>query len=391
MAIASGDRAQKEANLTQTQKMLTSPGGAAAAGQVLTSPTIQALKTQEGEIRRRQAELSNTYGPQYPLMIGLANQINDLHRKIQDEVSKIIQSMEADVAASRTREQTLRLRLQELQNASASQGNAQVQLRQLEREATANQTLYQNFLARFKLSSAEQDLQQSDARLVASAHEPREPSFPRPGLMIPIIVLVSLVLGVVIALIQELLDNGFRSAEQIEQQLGLPMLGMLPDLGRLRRPADVILSRPNSVYAEALRSLATSLRYSAGGSAPRIIVVTSSVPQEGKTQLATSFARSIARSGSKVLLIECDFRRPGIRKILKAPERASLIHLFEGKAELPEVIAKDPESGLDFIAASATVMRPQDVFESQQMTKFLASMASQYDLVVIDTPPVMAV
>jgi len=388
---AAGDRALKEANLIEVRKMLQSGGGAEAAAQVLTSPVIQKLQEGETEVRRKQAELSNKYGPQHPTMIGLAAEMNDLRRKTQEEVAKIVRSMEGEVAASRAREAELRTNIKELQGANNSQSQAEVQLHQLQREADANRALYENFLGRFKQSSAQEQLKESDARMVAEAREPQAPSFPRPMLMTAIIAVCALVLGMILALLMELLDTGVRSADDVSNHFGLSTLGMIPDLGKLTSPHEAILTRPNSAYAEALRSVWTSLRYSAAGRGAKVLVVTSSVPQEGKTAFTTSLARGTATSGARVLLIDCDFRRAGAQKNLKAKGAADLTQVFEGKAQLADIITRDEKTGLDFIGPSRTTLRPQDLFESPEMASFLATLRTRYDLILIDTPPVMAV
>jgi succinoglycan biosynthesis transport protein ExoP len=389
LMIAAADRAQKESTLRQLQEQLKS--GNVDASSVLGSPLVQRLREQEAELLRRQAELSTRYKPAHPTMVNLRAEIQDVKRKLDEEIGKAVRGMQSDVAAARAREAALRETLNGLQKNTSEQDKATVQLRELEREAEANKALYESFLAKFKQTSAQEDIQQADARLVSAATPPNIPSYPNKTMLLGFAVVIGILLGVSVAFLLERLDNGFRTSDQIEKLLGLGTLGLVPAVTRREPPQDVIVNHPTSQYSEAIRSVRTVLRYSDIDHPPKVVLVTSSLPGEGKTVFAASLARSVARSGGRALLIDCDLRRPGVARLLGVDAEPGLLGLFAEGANQESVIRVDPASGMHFIASKGGTANPQDLLGSQQMRAFLDRMRSRYDTIVIDAPPVLAV
>jgi len=390
LIIAAADRAQKESNLKQVQDQLKT-GGIDAVAPTISSPLIQRLREQEADLIRQEADLATRYKPAHPAMLNIKAQERDLQQKIQDEVNKYIISMQGDVNAARAKEESLRATLEQLQKSTANEDQSEVQLRELEREAQANRTLYESFLNRFKQTSAQEDLQQPDARLITAAKAPGEPSYPKRGLIIGFAFTGSWFLGLLIALAVERLDNGFRTGDQLEALAQVPTLGLIPDVKAKDDPMDVIVRHPVSPYSEAVRTVRTALRYSDIDHPPKVVLVTSSVPDEGKTVFATSLARSVARSGGKSLLIDCDLRRPSIAKALKTESQPGLLSLFEQEAASANAIRVDESCGMHFLTVTGGISNPQDLLGSKHMRAIIEEMRERYDLIVLDSPPVLAV
>jgi len=202
---------------------------------------------------------------------------------------------------------------------------------------------------------------------------------------------LSVIMGGIVAFTTEHLDNGFHSGEQIEKLAGVPFLGLVPTLGMGKRPHDVVVQQPISIYAEAVRAVRTALRFSNVDAPPKIVLVTSSLPDEGKSTFALSIARSVARSGGRALIIDCDLRHPTLGGLMGKPEGSDLVAYFRDGADISELIQIDEASGLHFITAQGGTSNPQDLLASQQMRSFLLGLRERYDLVVIDAPPVLAV
>ena len=383
LIMASADRAQKEANLRQVS------GGGDTAAQVLASPVIQQLKAQQSELRRKQAELSTRYKPMHPEMINIQAQINDLNKKIQEESANIIRSMQNDVNAARTKEASLRDSLNSLQKSTGAQSQDEVQLRELEREAEANRALYENFLTRFKQTSAQEDMQQADAHIVAQAEVPTIPTFPRKTMMIGLSVTLALVTGVILAFGLERLDNGFRDPDQIESLTGVPFMGLVPAASG--RAQDIVVTQPISSYGEAIRSVRASLTFSNVDDPPKVVLVTSSVPKEGKSVFANSLARSVARSGGRALIVDCDLRHPTQAGLLKARKSPGLLSYFSDGTDLDKLIQIDNLSQMHYLPVWEGATNPQDLLGSQQMKSLLDRLREKYDLIVLDAPPVLAV
>jgi capsular exopolysaccharide synthesis family protein len=384
LILATADRAQKESSLAQIRS------GAESAA-VMNSPLVEKLRADEADLRHKKAELSNRYQPSHPTMVNLQSQIDDIKRKIDEESSKTVRSLQGDVAAARAKESSLKEQLANLQKSTNQEGKLDVQLRELQREADANKLLYENFLTKFKQTSSEEDIQQADARLVSSALPPRIPSFPKKTVLIGFSFLVSLLIGAAAAFILERLDNGFHNSEQVEKLLGVSTLGLVPGMVRQELAQDVVVKRPTSQYSEAIRSIRTALRYSDVDNPPKVVLITSSLSGEGKTVFATSLARSVARSGGKALLIDCDLRRPSVSRLLNVEGDPGVLDIFAENANPDALIRMDGESGMHYIPAKGGTANPQDLLSSQQMRAFLERMRTRYDLIVLDAPPVLAV
>lgn len=389
LILASADRAQKESSLRQLQDQLRA--GNLNAPSVMGSALIQKLREQQAELTRKESELAQRYKPAHPTMVNIRAEIEDLKHKIDSEAGQTAQGLAGDVAAARAREASLRDTLAGLQRNTAEQGKVEVQLRELERESDANKALYENFLNKFKQANAESDIQQADARLVSPATPPTSPSYPNKTMTVGFTFVVSIFAGIAIAFLVERLDNGFRTAEQIERLVGLPTLGLVPAIAGEDSPQDLIVKRPTSQYSEAVRTIRTALRYSDIDHPPKIVLVTSSLPSEGKTVLAASLARSVARSGGKSLLVDCDLRRPNVARLLNVPAEPGILDMFAENSSLDKIIKVDEPSGMHFVPAKSGTPNPQDLLGSQLMRSFLEEMSSRYDLIVLDAPPVLAV
>ena len=390
LILAAADRAQKEAALNQIQERMKS-GGISGAEQTLASPLIATLRQQQADLVQQEAQLATKYKPEHPAMINIKAQEQDVQRKIRDEITKAVQAMSDEVAAARAKEASLRTSLENLQKTAAAQGQTQVGLRELERQADSNKTLYEDFLNRFKQTSAQEDIQQPDARLIATARVPGGPSYPRPTLFIAIVFLGSIVVGVAAAFGIERLDNGFRTGEQIERIAHVTPLGLVPMLTSGEKPQDEVISRPVSAYAEAIRTIRTALRYSDVDNPPKVVLVTSALPDEGKSVFSLSLARSVAFSGGRALLIDCDLRRPSVAKQLKADVKTNVLSLFEPNADFKSAVHVDEVSGMHFLPSVSGTANPQDLLGSKQFRSLVERMRNHYDLIVLDTPPVLAV
>jgi succinoglycan biosynthesis transport protein ExoP len=389
LILAAADRAAKESSLGQLQSQIRS--GSINAAAVLNSPLVEKLRSDEAELMHKKAELANRYQPSHPTMVNLQSQIEEIKHKIDEEASKTVRGLQGDVSAARAKENSLKEQLGSIQKNANQEGKLDVQLRELQRDADANKLLYENFLTKFKQTSSEEDIQQADARLVSSALPPRIPSFPKKTVLVGFSFLASLLVGAAAAFLLERLDNGFRNSEQVEKLLGVATLGLVPGVVRQELPQDVVVKRPTSQYSEAIRSIRTALRYSDVDNPPKVVLITSSLAGEGKTVFAGSLARSVARSGGKSLLVDCDLRRPSVAKLLGVNGEPGMLDIFAENANIDALIRVDEDSGMHYIPSKGGTANPQDLLSSQQMRTFLERMSERYDLIVLDAPPVLAV
>ncbi len=387
--------AQAEARLRSAQAMVSAGGGIEGSSDVLSAPLIQRLREQEAEVRRKEAELSTRYGDRHPTMINARAERMDIQRKIAEEVQKILKSLASEVDIAHAKDRQLQGELTRLEGKAGSELKDTVQLRQLQREADANRTLYENFLARFKQTSEQQEMQLPDTRIIARADVPVRPAFPQKWLFLIAGAFLGGILGIVFSYLIEFFDRGFRTAPQLEESTGLPVIGQVPSLKTIsnRPPEDYVVDKPLSAYSEALRTVRTAIHFSNVDHPPKTVMVTSSGPGEGKTTFCLSMARSLAAAGNKILLIDADLRRPRIARLLEiAANGKDLSSLLTGTHALKDVVRHDSlVSGLDIIPAFGRAPNAQDLLGSQQMKRFMTEVAPQYDLVIVDTPPILAV
>lgn len=364
--------------------------------EVLDSTLIQRLREQQSEVFRRRAELATRYGPKHPRMINVEAELADIDANIRLEIRKVINGIQNEVEVARARVGALEDSLEQLKNENVAVNRAQVQLRELEREAEANRVLLETFLARFKETTNQQDIQQADSRIISRADVPVIPSFPKKTMIVLIVVVASTGLGVGLAFLLEALDNGYRSLDQVKADLGLRGVGIIPMLptSRLQGASveDYLLEKPTSSFAEAHRNVHASLLYSGPRqNTPQVVMTTSSVPGEGKSTFSLCYARLMAKSGLKVLLVEADLRRPVVQTRLKlSGEQADVVSVLEGKELGGQQLHKDVASNLHILSGKGH-SDPQKLFSSDKFSGLIAWARENYDLIILDTPPIMAV
>ncbi|MEM7023024.1 MAG: polysaccharide biosynthesis tyrosine autokinase [Pseudomonadota bacterium] len=397
LALAQAERAGAEARLGQARAMVNAEGGVQAAAAVLNSVVMADLRAQELQLTRKISELSSEIGERHPLMVTTRGELANVRSKMQEEVQRIISDLNNEVAVARARERELNSNMASLQGDAANVELAEIQLRDLTMEADANRELFATFLARFNEIIEQQELQEADASVPSPATVPLGPSHPMVKLVTMIGFAASMVLGVLLVFVVERWDTGygFRSAEEIQSALGLRALALVPDLSRRETSGasaeDYIVQKPNSAYAEALQRIRTSLFLTDGERTPKTTLITSSVPLEGKSAVASSLARQSARSGLKVILIDADLRRPRLHEVIGFANQNGLSEVLTGRVSPEAAIKHDEKSGLDFLPAGVGVVSPPDLFRSSTMRILLEEMSSYYDMVIIDSPPVGAV
>lgn len=390
LTLARSELAAAQANYSQVQSLLDNQGVDSVA-QVLDSPLIQQLRQQEAQAKRDLAELSTRYGERHPDIINAKAEITDIQETISTEVAKIVQNLANQVAVARARTNSIEQTVNQLSQGFNTERTATVRLRELEREADATRQLYDTMLARYKEVSEQEKIQEPDARLISEAAVPLAPSWPNKKLILALAGMVSLVIGIVLAFLIEQMRSGFRSLSAIEAALGIPGLVEIPLLRRGNKgPQEQILKHQTSAFSEAVRSVHTALALSNVDNPPKVICVVSSVPEEGKSALVSSLGLSTASGGRRVLVIDCDFRRPQQHRLVGTPRSPGLSEYLAGEATLEQVISVHEQTGLAVISAGRDVPNPANLLQSQKMSDAIARLRAEYDMVLLDTPAIMA-
>ena len=395
LVLSRSERAQAEARLRQVERLVNSDTDLVAAAQLLDSPVLNELRARELDLNRQRAELSNEFGERHPRMVNLRAEQATLEQRKQAEIRQIAQRLRDEVQVLRSREATLESNIDGLKSQLAEYHESEIGLGALQRDADADRELLETYINRAKEIASQQKAQEPDARIISRATLPDEPTYPRRELIFGVALVGALLAGSLAVFGLEQLDNTFRSSEQIEDLIGLPALGLVPAITGLDKrygaPQDYVLDNPNSPFGEAVRSLRTAMLLTSMGAPPKTVLLTSSIPGEGKTSMAMCLARVHARSGRRTLIIDCDVRRPRLHELTGVANQAGLSDVLLQDRELNEVVLTDERSGAHFVTAGAPVPDPAALLASDRMRRLLKDVASRYDLVIVDSPPVLSV
>jgi capsular exopolysaccharide synthesis family protein len=388
MIQASAERAQADARLWQAQH---SSRGSDVSSDVAASPVIQKLRADEAELRRKIAVSSQFMGEKAPEMVQLKAQLAANAAAMSQETAKIVAGLANSAAIAHAREDSLKAALAGIRQDANRIRSADVSINAEQQEAQANHGLYDKLLARAKETSIESGLQQPDAHIISHADVPIRPSYPNKPLILALSFVGASLLAGLLVISLESLDQGFRDLAQVERMLGVPALGFVPQLRPDENPDSYVLTKPFSAYSEAIRSAYTSLILSNVDRPPRIILVTSSLPGEGKSTVSIALARLVARSGKRVLVIDSDLRKPRVHTAFGAPLKPGLIDHLAGKAAVEEVLFKDAESSAQIMPPGTHAPNPGDLFTSDHMRRLLDTLSARFDLIILDSAPLLAV
>ncbi len=384
LAEAQAQRIRAQARWSQLQSTSALPPDMMAASLV---PT---LRQQRADLQRQYQEKLQVFKPDYPDMQRLKGQIAEMERQIAAEIASVRKSVRAEYEAAMAQERLLQGQLASLRTESLDTDSRSIQYNILKREVDTNRQLYDSLLQRYKTVGAASDVRPNNIAIIDRAQVPRLPVKPNSLLNLGIGLLLGLLLGIALALVLEFLDDTLKTPEDVEQKLRLPVLGIVPKLPH-RQTVDEAAKDLRSAFSEAYRSVRTALQFSTDQGVPRVLLLTSAGPGEGKSTSALALARNFAQLGKRVLLIEADMRNPSLHKCLGLRSDKGLSNLLSGASTLQEVVQEAGDARVDVILAGTLPPNPAELLSGSRMVSLLSIASEHYDQVVIDGPPVMGI
>jgi exopolysaccharide transport family protein len=402
LVIARADVAEKRARYEQAQRVVSGKGDIQAIPEVVASPVIGQLRAQQADVSRREAELATHFGERYPDLVNVRSQMKDINKAIDGEVARILANMRNAYEVAQQREQSVEKSLGTLTD-DRGKSQASVKLQELQRVDDADRRLYQTFLSSFNDVSQRATLSEVTARIITPATMANFPSSPRKNLILAFTFALGGFVGVVLAFLVEALDATFKTSAQIEEALGVPVLGAKFEVrgglfgapGRRRRNSKEaiagMIANPISRLSEAIRAVRVGLMRAEDGESVKTILVTSSLPGEGKTTSSVLLAASSATAGQRTLLIDCDLRRRSLTRYFGFEGKPGLAEVLGKQREVGEVIVHDERTGLAVLPAGSGAHSPADLLNSWEMRELIRELRDRYDCIVLDASAVLAV
>lgn len=406
LTAAQSDRIQKESNNALAAKGVTpefsKPSREGA------SSMIEKLREREAELNTQYAQMTTEFGTGYPKVAELSSQLKQVQFQVAAEEARMQQEIRHEYEAALQREELLTAAFNQQKQEANQLNENSIEYSVLKRDADANRQLYQDLLQRLKEAGVSAGLRSSNIRVVDVARTPTVPIKPNVPRNLELGLLLGLACGIGLAFVLESLDTSIRTLEEVSAISTLPALGTIPlQIGgngllskrlsasaveKNESPGLVTFMRPRSAAAEAYRSLRTSILLSSHAGPPKVILVTSALPQEGKTTISANSALVLAQRGGRVLLVDADLRRPGIERMFGLRSQRGLSTLISGVDKMEDVIVPFSQlPNLSILPAGPIPPDPAELLGSSAMRDYIGGWRREYDHIIIDTPPCLSV
>ena len=399
---AQADRARKEAlySLVKEGKIQDLPG-------ILDNRLIQALEQNLSDLKRQYSELTATVKPAYPKARALKQQIDTLQANLDRQKQALTQNIAQDYQAAQAREKYLSKIIGQQENLVDVVSQKTIQYNILKREVDTNRSLYDGVLQRMKEAQVAAGLNASNIMVVDPAQVPDGPAKPRIVFNLALGLILGLGLGVGLAFFQEYLDNTLKTPDEVESLLRLPSLGLIPSIhlnGSSKSTAFGLTTaragangsyglalQKNPMAVEAFRSLRTSILLSANP-VPKVLLLTSALPGEGKTTTTVNLGATLASLGSKVVIVDCDMRRPACHRATGVKNSPGIVQCLTGRVQLSEAILPVPGfANLSVIPCGPIPPNPAEVLSSPLTAELLRKLHTEFEYVLVDSPPILSV
>ncbi len=364
---------------------------------IISNPVVVNLRDAETQAELKVSELKKRYGPLHPKMIAAESDLEAVRESVLTQMKRIATSIESNYLVAQSKENSLEKALRNSKSDVRNLNRTEFTLSEYQREVRTNRQLYEAFFNRVSETSATGDLQTANARVVDPAIKPVVPVKPNKKLIVLLALVVSGMFGVALAFLLDILDSTIKNLDDVERKLDVPMLGLLPLVGKKQDAGDAeqmvraFVGEGMDGFRESVRTLRTGLTLASMEHPASVILVTSSVPSEGKTTTSTNIAEAFGQM-EKTLLIDCDMRRPSVAKKLGlAPNVPGLSNAVAYPDMLDECIQSRPELGIDVVSAGPIPPNPLELLGSKNFRDILDTLRGRYQRIIIDSAPMQAV
>lgn len=390
LAAIDGALTTAQENLVQVQErwraLQAAPG--LAAPEILADPTIETMREERAKLNAQYSNELKIYKPDYPDMLQLKAQIDELNQQMNTAANTIRRSMQTQYIAAQQQVNALQAKVNQLKSSVLDERNREIQYNILQREVDTTRTLYDGLLQRYKEIGVAGGVTSNNISIVDRARPPTLPSKPQPGHNLAVAGVSGLAVGVLLAFLLEALDQAVRKPADVEAKLGLPALGSVPLLEKGVQPMEA-LADLRSPFSEAYHSIRTNLAFSTKDGAPRVLSVTSARPEEGKSTTSFALAHGFARVGMRVLLVDLDLRNPSQHKIVGADNRVGASNLLTGAVRLQSAVQPTDWPNLFLIPSGPLPPSPAELLIGPRLAAFVKEAMEHFDIVILDGPPVM--
>ena len=390
-------RVEAETRYMQAMAIENNPDMIDSIPRILSNELIQQIKNMEVNLYNRMSELSDKYGQNHPKMVAIESELTDLKKRKAIECKRVVNSLQNEYKLAVAREKSLKKALARQKTESLSMNKKAVRYGVLQRQTESSRHMYELLIKRFKETSLTEEMKTGNIRIIDKAETPESPVKPKKKLNFLLSIILGLAMGTGLAFFLEYLDNTIKLPDEIKEYLKIPYLGPVPTFASAEShdgtsPADLIaVHSPKSTASESFRGIRTGILFSSADAEPQVILVSSAGPEEGKTSCAANLAVTMAQSGSRVLIIDCDMRRPRIHKLFNIGRDTGISSVLVGSSELNDVVVTADIANLDIIPCGPIPPNPSELLGSRKMEHLIKTLRKKYTRIIIDSPPLTAV
>ncbi|MBN8968273.1 MAG: polysaccharide biosynthesis tyrosine autokinase [Rhizobiales bacterium] len=406
-----------QAILHQNESNKTDANLDASISDALSSPIINNLRQQYLELSRRESDWSARFGRNHLAVVNLRTRMHDLRTSILEEVRRLSETAKSDYEVAKQRQQEIEKQLTQAVSQSRTTNSAEATMRELETRAKSYRSLYESFLQRYMGAVQQESFPITEARVISPASPPQSKSKPKSTLVLGLGFLGGLALGTGLALLRDMLDRVFRTGAQVEAMLHMPCISLVPLLkdiepkqlrseqehtdrassqGMIERHSGVYWAAtemPLSRFAESIRSIKLAIDLNVTNSSNKVIGITSSLPNEGKSTIAAALAQLMAHAGTRVIVVDCDLRNPSLSRNLAPAANAGIVDVISGRCTLDQAICKDPKTNLAFLPATKKqpLFHTSEILSATSTKQLFDHLRATYDYIIVDLPPLAPV